>query len=169
MPEEVLLVEGASDRAALLTVAGVLGRDLAGVEIVAMGGITNLRKHLAAVVPGARLAVLHDARETPYVDRTLAGHDGRVARFVCEADLEDELVRALGLPAVLEIVEAAGDLAAWRTLCNQPFHRERDRRAVLRRFFGTTSGRKHKYAALLAAALDPDRVPAPLRGALEGR
>ena len=112
------------------------------------------------------MAVLHDARETPYVDRTLARHTGAVERFVCDADLEDELVRALGIPRVLEVVAAAGDLDAWHILLNQPFHRERPQAAVLRRFWGTTSGRKDKYAALLAAALEPDRVPAPLAGVL---
>jgi hypothetical protein len=161
-----VLVEGESDRTAVLTLAARLGRDLTGVDVVAMGGITNLRRHLADVTGDQRVTVLHDAGETAYVDRTLARHHGDVARFVCDADLEDELVRALGIPRVLEVVAAAGDLDAWHILLNQPFHRARPQAAVLRRFFGTTSGRKDKYAALLTAALDPDLVPAPLAGVL---
>ena len=161
-----MLVEGASDRTALVTLAGRLGRDLTGVDVISMGGITNLRRHLAVLPRRAQVTVLHDAGETPYVDRTLAGHDGDVARFVCDADLEDELVRALGMARVLEVVEAGGDLDSWHVLLNQPFHRGRPEAAVLRRFWGTTSGRKDKYAALLAAAIAPDRVPAPLAGAL---
>ncbi len=184
-----MLVEGESDRTALLTLAGLLGRDLSAVDVVSMGGITNLRRYLAGLAglagPAGRagpagpagpadngasgsgpVAVLHDAGETWYVDRTLAGYDGEVARFVCDADLEDELVRALGMPAVLEVVAAAGDLEAWHILLNQPFHRERPPAAVLRRFWGTTSGRKDKYAALLTAALEPSQVPAPLAGVL---
>jgi hypothetical protein len=41
----VVLVEGDSDRIALKTLAGRQGRDLAaeGIEVVAMGGITNTR------------------------------------------------------------------------------------------------------------------------------
>ncbi len=53
---------------------------------------------------------------------------------MCDADLEDELVRALGIPRVLEVVAAAGDLDAWHILLNQPFHRARPQAAVLRRF-----------------------------------
>jgi hypothetical protein len=166
MPRSLVLVEGESDRTALLTLAGRLGRDLTGVDVVSMGGITNLRRHLADLTGDHRVAVLHDAGETSYVDRTLAGHHGDVARFVCDADLEDELVRALGIPAVLDVVAAAGDLDAWRILLNQPFHRARPQAAVLRRFWGTTSGRKDKYAALLTAALEPAQVPAPLAGIL---
>ena len=169
MPRSLVLVEGESDRTAVLTLAGRLGHDLSEVDVVSMGGITNLRRHLADLAGDravGRVAVLHDAGETSYVDRTLAGHDGDVARFVCDADLEDELVRALGMPAVLDVVAAAGDLDAWHILLNQPYHRSRPPAAVLRRFWGTTSGRKEKYAALLTAALTPARVPAPLAGVL---
>lgn len=166
MPRSLVLVEGDSDRTALLTLAGLLGRDLTGVAVVSMGGITNLRRHLAELTGSEQVAVLHDARETPYVDRTLAAHAGAVERFVCDADLEDELVRALGMPAVLDVVAGAGDLDAWHILLNQPFHRGRPEAAVLRRFWGTTSGRKDKYAALLTAALEPARAPAPLAGVL---
>jgi hypothetical protein len=166
MPRSLVLVEGESDRTALLTLAGRLGHDLTGIDVVSMGGITNLRRHLAELTGAPTVAVLHDAGETRYVDRTLARYDGAVARFVCHADLEDELVRALGIPAVLDVVAAAGDLDAWHILLNQPFHRARPQAAVLRRFWGTTSGRKDKYAALLTAALEPDQVPAPLAGVL---
>ena len=61
------------------------------------------------------------------------------------------------MPAVLDVVAGAGDLDAWHILLNQPFHRARPPEAVLRRFWGTTSGRKDKYAALLTAALEPGR------------
>lgn len=162
----LVLVEGESDRTALTTLAGRLGHDLAGVDVVSMGGITNLRRHLADLTGDRTVALLHDAGETAYVDRTLALHDGPVTRFVCDRDLEDELVRALGRPKVLEVLEAGGDLDAWHILLNQPFHRGRPEAAVLRRFWGTTSGRKDKYAALLAAALSPAQVPAPLAGVL---
>ncbi len=166
MPASLVLVEGESDRTALVTLAGRLGHDLADVDVVSMGGITNLRRHLAEMPEHDRVALLHDAGESSYVDRTLAGHTRPVARFVCDADLEDELVRALGMARVLEVVEAGGDLDAWHILLNQPFHRTRPPDLVLRRFWGTTSGRKEKYAALLAAALDPALVPAPLAGVL---
>lgn len=56
MPRPVVLVEGASDRIALLTLASRLGRDLSGLDVVAMGGITNLRRHLTEAAPEDPLA-----------------------------------------------------------------------------------------------------------------
>lgn len=170
MPTSLVLVEGESDRAALVTLAGRLGHDLAGVDVVSMGGITNLRRHLTELSERSepdRVAVLHDAGEAPYVERVLADHPAPVAAFVCTADLEDELVRALGMERTLEVVDAGGDLPAWHILLNQPYHRDRPPEEVLRRFWGTASGRKEKYAALLSAALDPGAVPAPLAGVLD--
>ncbi len=81
-------------------------------------------------------------------------------------DLEDELVRALGVPAVEQVVAAAGELGALRTLQRQPAQRERPVELQLRRFLGSHSGRKARYARLLVEALDPDAVPAPLDGLL---
>ena len=168
MPTVRVLVEGESDRSALLTLAARLGDDVADGDVVSMGGITNLRRHLAdAELAGLQPVLLHDAGEEPWVERTLSSLGRYPPRYVCDADLEDELVRALGIKRALQVVEAAGDLPAWQILCNQPYHRHRPTEAVLRRFWGTTSGRKDKYAALLTAALDLDRVPAPLTGVLD--
>ncbi len=167
MAASVVLVEGESDRVALLTLARRLGTDLAGIDVAAMGGVTNLGRFLRTTGPHERVVVLHDAAESSYVRRTLDRYDApRPPVFACDADLEDELIRALGMPAALAVVEAAGDRAAWETLCRQPFHRGRPEPLVLRRFLGTTSGRKQRYAALLVEALDLDRTPSPLAGAL---
>ncbi|KAA1417024.1 ATP-dependent endonuclease [Nocardioides humilatus] len=167
MSGPLALVEGESDRVALLELAARLGRDLSGVEVRAMGGITNLGSHLTSADAAQHTVLLHDEGETAYVERTLARLDRDIPRFVCRADLEDELVRALGIPRALEVVDAGGDLASWEILTHQPFHRDRPEAAVLRRFWGTTSGRKEKYAGLLAAALEPDQAPAPLTGLLD--
>ncbi|MBW9216162.1 hypothetical protein KV102_15080 [Mumia sp. zg.B53] len=169
MPRRLLLVEGESDEVAVRAVARRRGTDLAGagVAVVAMGGVTNLGRHLDSVDDAELVAVLHDVRESPYVERTLARHQAiPTARFVCDLDLEDELIRSLGVPRVLEVIESAGDLGAWRTLTRQRFHRDRPEDQVLRRFLGTTSGRKARYARLLVDALDLDRVPRPLVDAL---
>jgi hypothetical protein len=48
----------------------------------------------------------------------------------------------------------------------QPAQRGRTVEAQLRRFMGTHSGRKLKYARLLVEALDLDAVPRPLDGVL---
>ncbi|MEJ7832546.1 MAG: TOPRIM nucleotidyl transferase/hydrolase domain-containing protein [Nocardioides sp.] len=168
-PRAVILVEGASDQRAVETLAKRRGRDLVAerVSVVAMGGITNLRRHLVASTgAGAIVTVLFDVAERAHVRRTLdrLGSDALV--FGCDRDLEDELIRALGVPVVTQVIEANGDLASWRTLLRQPFHRERLETEVLRRFLGTTSGRKIAYAGLLVEALDLARVPGPLDGVL---
>jgi hypothetical protein len=81
---------------------------------------------------------------------------------VCVADLEDELIRCLGPAAVERVVERQGELGSFRTFQRQPAQRERSLHDQLRRFLGTRSGRKGRYARLLVDALDLSRVPGPL-------
>ncbi|WP_242454680.1 TOPRIM nucleotidyl transferase/hydrolase domain-containing protein [Bailinhaonella thermotolerans] len=173
----VVLVEGASDEAAILALAERQGRDLAaeGVSIVAMGGATNIGAHLDEYGPhglGVRLAGLCDAREEAHFARGLerVGLGSGLTRgdlealgfFVCVADLEDELIRALGTDAVEHVLDAAGELGAFRTLQKQPAWRGRPVHAQLRRFMGSIGGRKLRYSRLFAQALGPDQVPRPL-------
>jgi hypothetical protein len=82
--------------------------------------------------------------------------------YVCEADLEDELIRALGAARVEEIIDGEGELRSFRTFQKQPAQQGRTPEAQLHRFMGTRSGRKSQYAWLLATALKPDQVPRPL-------
>lgn len=169
-PGAVILVEGASDQRAVEVLARRRGRALAeeGVAVVSMGGITNLGRYLEGCAPGVRVTCLYDRDEEAWVRRALARQSTPVSLHACDADLEDELIRALGVPAVLEVVRARGDATAWATLRHQPFHRERKEADVLHRFLGTTRGRKIEYAGLLTdAACDVDRVPPPLDAALE--
>ncbi|HEX6246894.1 MAG TPA: TOPRIM nucleotidyl transferase/hydrolase domain-containing protein [Nocardioidaceae bacterium] len=181
MPRAVVLVEGNSDRAALLTLAERQGRDLAdeGVEVVAMGGVTNTRAFARRYGPhglGVPLVGLYDAAEEAKVRYGLAaaGMDAALEPeglsglgfYKCSADLEDELIRALGVEPVEAVIEAAGEARSLRLLAGMPAQRGWTREAVLRRFFGVRSGRKARYAALLVEALDPGRVPHPLAAVL---
>ena len=90
----------------------------------------------------------------------------RLGFFVCDVDLEDELIRALGAESVLEIVAAQGDLRSFRTLQKQPAWAGRPVEEQLRRFMGSGGSRKIRYGRLLVEALDLDRVPRPLDGVL---
>jgi hypothetical protein len=171
----VVLVEGASDRAAIETLAAVRDVDLAaaGVEVVAMGGATSIRHFLVQLAgDDVRLAGLCDAAEERWFRRglELAGY-GRprdrcdleaLGFFVCDADLEDELIRALGVTGVERVVETAGDLRSLRSLQKQPAQRDRAAEDQVRRFLGSGSGRKVRYARLLVEALTPAQVPRPL-------
>jgi len=177
----VVLVEGNSDRVALQTLAARLGRNLTaeGVEVVAMGGITNTRAFASRYGPrglGAPLAGLYDAPEEAKLRHGLAAAglgaalepDGLsgLGFYKCSADLEDELIRALGIEAVEAVIEAAGEAHSLRLLAGMPAQRDWTREAVLRRFLGVRSGRKARYAALLVEALEPDCVPGPLAAVL---
>jgi hypothetical protein len=180
-PRAVVLVEGMSDQAAVETLARRRGLDLAAerVAVRPIGGahaIGRVLASLAAEAPAVALAGLYDDAEEPHVRRALArtGLGSHLSRsemerlgfHVCIADLEDELIRALGTPAVARIIEERGELRSFRTFQNQPAQHGRSVAQQLRRFMGTRSGRKIECAALMVAALDPGRVPRPLDAVL---
>lgn len=164
----VVLVEGMSDQAAMDTLAARCGRDLRGegIFVVPMGGATNIGHFVDLFGPGGfgvRLAGLCDQGEERDFRR---GLDRIGPYFVCVADLEDELIRALGTGRVEELIQAEGESGPFRTFTRQPAHRETLRDQQLRRFMGTRSGRKIRYGHVLAAALDLTRIPGPLVGLL---
>jgi hypothetical protein len=167
----VVLVEGASDAAALVALAARLGRSLETVDLVAMGGVTNLGRYLERH-RGDRVAGLYDAGEERFVLRALEragllrGSPEAAGFFACVPDLEGELIRALGVTGVERVIAAAGELASLRILRRQPAQRDRTPEEQLHRFMGTRSQRKARYAHLLAEALDPSSVPRPLAGLL---
>ncbi|MFF4426033.1 TOPRIM nucleotidyl transferase/hydrolase domain-containing protein [Streptomyces sp. NPDC001549] len=163
-----VLLEGPSDHAAVEALAARRGRDLAaeGVCVVPMGGAMSVARYTGLLGPpglGLRLTGLCDEREQPFYDRALerAGAP-RQGFFVCVADLEDELIRALGTARIEEILRAEGDLRSWETFVRQPAQHGRPRQRQLRRFLGTKKGRKIRYGRLLVEALGPGQTPAPL-------
>jgi hypothetical protein len=167
-----------------------------GVFVVPMGGATNIGHFLGLFGPrgfGVRLAGLCDQAEEHDFRRgleraglaggtgTLPGGTGtpagglagdpaaalaRLGFFVCVADLEDEFIRALGAGRVERLIAAEGESGLFGTFVKQPAHRDEPREQQLHRFLGTRSGRKIRYGHLLAAAVDPARVPGPLAGLL---
>jgi OLD-like protein len=176
-----VLVEGVSDQVAVETLAHRYGRQLVaeGVSVVPMGGATNIRHFLTKYGPSGRdvvLAGLCDVGEERDFRRGLewAGIGTQLDRaameslgfFVCNADLEDELIRSLGPEAVEHVIAAHGELASLRIMQKQPAQQGRTIQQQLRRFMGTRSGSKISYARLLVDALDLSNVPAPLDGLL---
>jgi hypothetical protein len=176
-----VLVEGVSDAAAIGSLSDLIGLDLERerVCVIPMGGVTNVTKYLASLGSGGlgvRVAGLCDAGEERHVRQGLerAGlgqmdsRDSLAAAgfFVCVDDLEDELIRALGTTRVEQILDAQGDLRAFRTFQNQPAQRDRRIATQLHRFFGTISGRKERYGKLLVEGLDLPAVPEPLAALL---
>lgn len=173
----VVLVEGGSDQVALEALATRYGRDLAaeGVAVVPLGGATSIGRFLDLCGPpglGLPLAGLCDIGEERHFRRHLerVGLASGPTRarleelgfHVCVADLEDELIRALGAEHVLQVIEAQGETRPFRTFRSQPAQRERPVEHQLRRFMGTHSGRKARYARALVAHLQLECVPRPL-------
>ncbi len=155
----VVLVEGITDRLALEAVAGRLGLDLTGIEIVPIGGAQAIRR-AAAEYEGEHVLGLCDAGEERYFRRVLGD-----AAHVCVRDLEDELIRACGAERVEAVIAAQGELETFRSFQNQLFWRGRPVEAQLRRWL-QNGGRYLRYPPLLVEALEPDEIPAPLADVL---
>ena len=172
----LVLVEGDSDAAALRALAALLGCDLDRhhVHIVPAHGVTNFSRllvELSSAHPGARSCGLYDAADEGHVRRALAragipieagGGLESLGFFACVADLEDELIRALGVAAVERVLEARAELASFRRFQAMPQHRGTPAPQQLRRFLGTRATRKIRSAQSLVEALDPARLPRPL-------
>jgi len=169
----IVIVEGDSDKEALEALARLRGRDLEAeeVSIVPIGGAHAISRFMRSLEPpdaGVRLAVLVDAGEERAYRLGLE-RSGRGSAFdrvgmvsVCSADLEDELIRALGAERVQMVIQTMGDLQSWQTFQKQPFQRGRPIEAQLRRFMGTISGRKARYARALVEALAHAEAVPPL-------
>lgn len=180
-PRAIVLVEGASDQAALEALAERRGRNLdaEGVAVVPIGGASvfgGVMEQLGHRGIDIRLAGLCDEAQQPEFERGIAraglGSDltraemERLGFYVCVADLEDELIRSVGIDRVEQVVDGEGELGSFRIFQKQPAQRGRSADQQLRRFIGTRAGRKTRYAGLLVEALDLTRVPRPLDGVL---
>jgi len=174
----VILVEGVSDQIALEALADRMQRNLdaEGVSIVPIGGITAVRSFVQLYGPTGfklRLAGLCDENEERNLLDALefVGLGGGLTRqdaerlgfFVCVRDLEDELIRALGVDVVEQTIAQHGDLPALRTFQQQPDHSALAIEEQIHRF---VSRKKVEYAPLLVDALTLANVPPPLAAVL---
>jgi hypothetical protein len=163
----VIAVEGVSDRALLELLARRRDRDLAaeGIEIVPIGGAHAIGRFVAELPSGTAVRGLCDANEADLFRRVLDDV------YVCDPDLEGELIRALGFDAVQSAIAEAGGLQAFRKFQQQPAQRGRLLEAQLHRWLRSSSSRYKRYLPLLVGALDLDQVPHPfddVLGRLDG-
>ena len=173
----IVLVEGLSDKAAIEALAKRHGRSLddEGITAIAIGGATKIWGFLDLSGPlglGVKVAGLCDVGEERHFRRALqrAGFGPSLTRtdmeslafFTCDADLEDELIRCLGVNTMLGVIAAQGDMGRFHLFRRQPEWQEQSSHAQLRRWLGTTAHRKISYAQLLVNALNLDQVPVPL-------
>lgn len=172
-----ILVEGASDRRAIEALARRRGRDLERerVVVVATAGVTNTGRFLGILGPGGHdvaIAGLCDEGEKAEMTRAFAewgllpmtGEPDTTGFFVCVRDLEDELIRALGANALIQLIESQGHLRRFRSFQNQPAQRHKTAEQQLWRWLGN---HKIRYAPLMVDALDLSRVPRPLDAVLD--
>lgn len=177
----LILVEGVSDQIAVETVAARAGVDLAAdrVVVLPLGGahaLSRFARRFGPLGDDLRLLGLCDAGEEAVFRRGLAEAgvgDPRtrdemagLGFFVCDEDLEDELIQAVYEERVVELIESQGDQRSLRSLRTQPAWRDQPLHAQLRRFFGSGARRKLRYARLLAESVEFDRLPYPLQGLL---
>lgn len=142
-----------------------------------MGGVTNLARHLDDLGgPGPGVLALVDAGEVRFATGALRRHGIRAVTteeltwhgvFVCDRDLEDVLLRALGADAVRDVLAGMADLGAFTTFAQMPQWRDRPVHDQLHRFAGSASGRKLRLASRLVDLLDPTDCPAPLDALLD--
>jgi hypothetical protein len=157
-PRSVIAVEGESDKLVLETISRRLGQHLEaeGIEIHAIGGAHAIRRFVSELGSDVAVRGLCDEHEQHLFRRILD------VVYVCVPDLEGELIRALGVERMLEIV----DRDAFAIMQRQPAQRGRPIELQLHRWLRSSSSRYHRYLPALADALELDRVPAPLSGVL---
>ncbi len=174
----VVLVEGVSDQIAVETLGAVRGDDMAGIGVFPTGGVHAFGpfiKHFGPRGRALRLSGLCDAAEAGVVHEALVAggmldpsHAIAESDFhICDRDLEDELIRALGVDAAVAVIDEQGDLHRLRTMQHQPEWRNRPTADQIRRFLGSGARRKLRYAAAFVRAMPPERAPTPLREALD--
>lgn len=174
--EIFVVVEGESDAAAVRALADRVELDLnrRHVAIRPANGVTNYARvlaDLARTCPHAGFCGLYDVAERRFVRKALSTIAVPVTDetpletfgfFACIADLEDELIRALGAGQVERAIEAEGELSSFRRFQAMPQHRGTPVPQQLRRFLGTRATRKIRAARRLVEALAVDQMPPPL-------
>jgi len=174
-------VEGVSDKYALEALALRKNRNLNadGVSIVVMEGAGSIKTFLALLGPNGlrvQLAGLCDApEESKWADALKAhGFGTKLDRtvmaslgfFVCDKDLEDVLITAVGEQETLRIIDTQGETAAFALFAKQPTQAGKSRHEQLHVFLHSR-GRQVTYAPLLVDRLNLKKLPPSLEGVID--
>jgi hypothetical protein len=173
----IIVVEGVTDQLAVTLAARRTGRDLDGdgVSVVPIHGAHAMSRFLRQVAidePKARLAGLYDRGEERVIRTALerAGYGANVdgtqleelGFFACNADLEEELIRAAGDANLSRLIELEGDAQPWRKFRSQSAWHGRPVNQQFRRFIRSVSERNSRYIRAMVETIDPSRLPRPL-------
>src|SRR4029450_13183194 len=171
----LVLGAGESDAGAVRALAELIGCDLAShhIEILSTGGVTNFSQVLADFVrshPASEFCGMYDVADEWHVRRALAAagipidpHESleSVGFFACVADLEEELIRAVGVETIERLLDAQAELTSFRRFQAMPQHRHAPAHHQLHRFLGRRATRRVRSARRLVEVLDPARLPRP--------
>lgn len=169
-----VLLESANDVAAVQVFARKLEIDTSAAEFVNLQGTTNIgriMKDIRQVRSDADVVGLCDAADTRSAEKAL-NDDGLPVQdatdlpmygfFVCERDLEDELIRALGADAARTALLNSGLASKFDALRTQPEWADKSIAEQVDKFCHSASGRKELAAAVLADAVPADAIPEPV-------
>lgn len=175
--KRIMFVEGPADRLAILSLArkNNLSLDSRGVSVIALNGADILTWFLKLFGPtGFQLPVcgMCDLDHAPQWSKCLEDSGlgknrsqadmEKIGFFVCDRDLEDELVKALGDAKVIQAINENGDTKAWNVFCQQPTYKALAQPALIRAFLAK---RKVLYAPILVSELSTT-IPRPLKEVL---
>jgi predicted ATPase len=175
---KAVLVEGLSDKYAIEALAERKGRNLdaEGVSVVAMKGcglIGTFLSLLGSKGLGVRLVGMCDGPEDEQWAKSLEEHGfgkgmdraamAKVGFFVCDKDLEDVLVTAVGDAQALKILDGQGEKPAFDSYVKQPAHAGKSQHEQICDFLHSR-GRHIRYAPLLVDELDLTKTPPALEG-----
>lgn len=170
----IVLVEGITDQIVIEALAARRGLDLGAIDaaVAPMGGAHAIRTFLDIIrrrpAPPEVVIGLCDERESgEFGDAAAVAGVAQFEFHVCRPDLEAELIRALTVPVMEDLIDSSGDLAALRTLQQQTPWRDRPAHEQIHRFLRAKARRMHSYAGLMVDALRDDEVPGPLRSVVE--
>lgn len=169
----VVLVEGYSDRVAILHLATRLNRNLdaEGVAIVSMDGGSGLGTYMRLYgTTGLQLSmsgICDEDKEAKWISELQkAGYPVtdrlslQAAGFeVCVKDLEHEMVKTLGITQAQSVIANEGESSAFAAFQKQPAQAAWPIDEQLRRFFQRD---KVRWAVPLVEALDLNTIPGPL-------
>jgi hypothetical protein len=176
----VILVEGQSDKYALEAVAAKKKRNLDadGVTIVTMRGAGGISTFLALLGPNGlelKVAGLCDALEQSKWAGALESHGmgskldraamAAIGFEVCDGDLEEVLIAALGDAGTRAIIDAQGDTAAFNSFAQQAAHKSKSVPQQLHDFLHAR-GRNITYAPLMVDAIDLEHLPTALENVI---
>lgn len=177
-----ILVEGESDRFAIEALARRKNRNLdaEGISIVVLQGAATVQTFLSLLGPRGlqvRLAGLCDMSHVAVWGTALQTHglcattDRQAMEdagfFVCDTDLEEMLIDALGEAEVLKVIETQGEADTFARYAQQRAHADKTEKEQLHGFLHSR-GRQVRYAPLLIDSIDLDEVPPPLERLLDG-